>query len=253
MASWWQTFFDADYIKVWSGMVPPENTAQSVDGLWQLLELKPGNRVLDAPCGYGRLSQPLAVRGVNVVGVDQSAELLAHAERTRGDLPAARLRYVRHDLREPLAEQGFDAAFNVFSSIGYGTEDDDLAVLRTLTAAVRTGGRVLVDTMHRDAVVAMLARGNKPAGRHPDGTLVVEEPLFDAVSGRVNTRWYWSGPGGSGEKAASMRLYCATELVRLVEEAGLRVLSLHKGCATEPFQVGLNYVGGRVAVLAGVP
>src|SRR5207237_2222573 len=53
-------------------------------------DLREGSRVLDAPCGYGRLSLPLARRGAIVVGVDQSAELLAQAEKDRGDLPANR-------------------------------------------------------------------------------------------------------------------------------------------------------------------
>jgi len=50
--------------------------------------------------------------------VDQSEALLAEAEKNRGELSTERLRYFRHDLREPLTEGGFDAAFNVFSSIG---------------------------------------------------------------------------------------------------------------------------------------
>ncbi len=82
-----------------------------------------------------------------------------HAEKGRGELPAARLRYLRHDLREPLTETGFDAAINIFSSLGYGTEDDDLAMLKTLRAAVPPEGLVLVETVHRDAAVAFFSRG----------------------------------------------------------------------------------------------
>src|SRR5207253_10249804 len=31
--------------------------------------------------------------------------------------------------------------------------------------------------------------------RLASGTLIVEEPTFDPISGRVNTTWYWSGRG----------------------------------------------------------
>ena len=89
--------------------------------------------------------------------MDQSETLLAQAEKNRGDLSTERLRYFRHDLREPLTEGDFDAAFNVFSSIGYGTEKEDLAILRTLRSALHRGGRVLIDTMHRDAVAALFS------------------------------------------------------------------------------------------------
>jgi cyclopropane fatty-acyl-phospholipid synthase-like methyltransferase len=137
---WWKSFFDADYIRIWGGWFAGERTAAEVEGLWQLLRLQEGSRVLDAPCGYGRLSRPLAERGAAVLGLDQSEALLKHAEAERGTLPPDRLRYLRHDLRQPLPENGFDVAINVFSSLGYGTEDDDLAILRHLCSAVRPVG-----------------------------------------------------------------------------------------------------------------
>jgi len=258
MSEWWKDFFNADYIRIWGGMSVVERTAGEVGGLWQLLELHEGSRVLDAPCGYGRLSRPLAERGAVVVGVDQSADLLQHAESERGTLPPERLRYLRHDLRQPLPETAFDAAFNVFSSLGYGTEDDDLAILRTLCSAVRPGGLVLVETAHRDLAISNFVRGGgigraRNSQRLPDGTLVIEEPTFDPITGRVDTCWYWSGPQGSGQKPGSLRLYTATELVALMQKAGLRFRSAHKGCSPEPFQAEWPDMGGRLAILAERP
>ena len=251
--SWWESFFDADYLRIWGRFTPPEQTRRDAEGLWTLLALNPGSRVLDAPCGYGRLSRLLAIRGAAVLGVDQSETLLEQAERDRGDLSGDRLRYLRHDLRQPLPESGFDVALNVFTSLGYGTEEDDLAILRTLHGAVRPGGLVFVDTAHRDATVAFLAALRKPAHRLEDGTLVVEEPALDPVQGRIETCWYWWGPAGAGKKAASLRIYTITELVRLMEQAGLRFRSAHRGCAVEPFEAKGPDMGGRVGILAVRP
>jgi SAM-dependent methyltransferase len=224
-----------------------------VDGIWSLLGLHEASRLLDAPCGYGRLSRPLAERGAHVVGADQSAALLAEAERRRGELPVARLRYLEHDLRVPLGEGGFDAAMNVFTSLGYGSEADDLAVLRTLAQAVRPGGLVLIETLHRDQFVARRARGAAVGRRQADGTLVVEEIHFDPVSGRADTTWHWAGPTGTGSKPSSMRIYAITELVRLIEAAGLRFRSAHRGCSLEPFAFDGPDAGGRVALIAERP
>lgn len=248
--TWWENFFDDDYIRIWGASLTAERTAQQAEGIWQLLGLHEGSRVLDAPCGYGRISRLLAQRGAIVLGVDQSEVLLARAEQQRGDVPAGRLRYLRHDLRQPLAEAGFDAAVNVFSSLGYGTEEDDLAILRTLRSALRPGGLLLIETMHRDALAAFWARGSKPSQRLSDGTLVLEEPAFDPIAGMINTRWYWCGPAGSGERSASLRVYSATELVRLMQRAGLRYRSAHKGCSAEPFKAEGPEMGGRLAILA---
>ena len=232
---WWQGFFDEAYRHVWSAFLPDDRTEQEADGLWSMLGLSAGSRVLDAPCGWGRLSASLARRGAMVLGVDQSATLLDAAERGRPDLEPHRLRYRWHDLRNPLAETGFDAAINVFSSMGYGSEEDDLAILRTLAGAVRAGGLVFVDTMHRDLVAVRVASGPPAGRRSDDGTLVVETPRFDPIAGRVETTFHWAGPQGSGAKSASLRMYSATELVRLVERAGLRFRAAYAGCTAQPF------------------
>lgn len=251
MSEWWQEFFDAEYLRLWGqGDASGSVAAAQADGLWSLLGLQAGSRVLDAPCGYGRLSRPLAERGAIVLGVDQSQALLEHAERERGNLPASQLRYVRHDLRQPLADEGFDCAVNIFTSLGYGSEEDDLAILSGLGGAVRPGGLVFVETNHRDLMASFLARGVAPSQRLPDGTLVVEDPRFDPVSGRLETCWYWSGPAGHGSKRASLRVYSATELVRLMQSAGLRFRSAHRGCSPEPFRAEGPDLGGRIGLLA---
>jgi SAM-dependent methyltransferase len=247
--SWWESFFDADYLHLWGHLVSPARTASEAEGLWAVLELGEGSRVLDAPCGYGRLSRALAERGAIVVGVDQSKALLEAAEKRRGDVPAEKLRYRHHDLRRPLDETGFDCAVNVYSSIGYGSDDDDVAIFCTLAGAVRPGGAVFVDTMHRDVAAAAFSRGFKNTARLPDGTIVVEEPRLDPITGRVETCWYWTGPSGSGQKPASLRLYTITELIKLLERAGLTFVSAHKGCSPEPFVAEGPDMGGRVGVL----
>jgi len=108
-------------------------------------------------------------------------------------LPPERLRYLRHDLRTPLPETGFDVECNIFSSFGYGTEEEDVAIFRTLRDAVRPGGRVLVETNHRDLTCTVIARGSKASKRLADGTLFLDEPDFDPISGVVRLNWYWSG------------------------------------------------------------
>ena len=249
MSEWWQTFFDTDYLLLWEG-TEPETAERVVEGLWQLLGLSTGSRVLDAPCGYGRIAHALAMREVVVVGVDYSEVLLAAAERRRGTVPRAQLRYERQDLRVPLADSGFDAALNIYSSLGYGSEADDLAILATLRAAVRPGGRVFIETAHRDRMVVYLSQSVHRAIRLADGTLFFEEPRFDAISGRVESTWYWEGPRGSGRKNSSLRVYSATELAGLLARAGLRLLSAHNGCSPEAFRPAGPEMSTRLGLLA---
>jgi len=247
---WWKTFFDQDYLRLWTQIFTPEADAKQAAALWSMLDLQAGCRLLDAPCGWGRLSRPLALLGAAVLGVDQSETLLAEAERRRGELPPERLRYCRHDLREPLRETGFDAACNIYTSFGYGTEEDDVAIFRALRGALRPGGRLVVETNHRDLMCSYIARGSKASMRMPDGTLFIDEPHFDAISGIVSLNWYWSGPGGSGHKQADWRCYTPTQIVGLLERAGLRFAGAYAGLSKEPFKAEGPEAGGRLAVVA---
>ena len=249
MNDWWETFFDQDYLRIWGQVFTDEvNTKQAME-LWSLLDLDPGCRLLDAPCGWGRLSRRLALLGAMVLGVDQSETLLNVAEAQRGELPMERLRYLRHDLRKTLAETGFDVACNIFTSFGYGTEEEDVATFRTLRGALRPGGRVIVETNHRDRLCAFISRGSKTSMRLPDGTLFIDDPDFDAISGVVSLNWYWSGPNGSGEKHAKWRCYTPTQIVGLLEHAGLRFVGAYEGLSKTPYRGNGPEAGGRLALV----
>ena len=161
-------------------------------------------------------------------------------------MPLARLQYLQHDLRNPLPENGFDVACNIFTSFGYGTQEDDLAMFRSLRAAVRVGGRILIETNHRDLFCAHTARGGQFAKRLEDGTLFLDSPEFDPIAGTVRLHWYWSGPEGSGEKHAFWRCYTPTQIIGLIEQAGLRVAGIYKGLSGVPY----GPEASRMAVVA---
>src|SRR3954454_14744617 len=49
---------------------------------WRRVAAKAGGRVLELGCGTGRVSLPLARAGIDLIGIDRSAQMLARA-RTR--------------------------------------------------------------------------------------------------------------------------------------------------------------------------
>jgi len=83
------------------------------------LEPAPGS-VLDAGCGTGRVARELARRGVDVVGVDVDASMLAVARRARADVE-----WIEHDLATLELGRTFDVvlmAGNVPLFTAAGTE-----------------------------------------------------------------------------------------------------------------------------------
>ncbi|MEU5153079.1 methyltransferase domain-containing protein [Glycomyces sp. NPDC021274] len=103
-----------------------------------------GQRVLDLGCGAGLYAEALLERGAAVVGVEGSAELLAHAKERAGE--RAELR--RHDLELPL-DFAADASFDmVLCALVIHHLRDRAGLLAEVFRVLKPGGRFLVSTTH---------------------------------------------------------------------------------------------------------
>ena len=115
----------ADYARV--GSFVAELGAAALD----LLDPKPGERILDIGCGEGTLTRKIIDRGATVVGIDASPEMIA-AARTNGVdallLPAEDMQF--------FAE--FDAAFSN-ATLHWVLQKEQAA--RAIFRALRSGGR----------------------------------------------------------------------------------------------------------------
>lgn len=244
-----ESFFDETYLAVWAKVTPLAETEADADALMALLGLKPGDRILDAPCGYGRMASALAARGMLVTGIDRSEALLAHA-REQGRLLGSGPTYRLADLRQPLGEGLFDVALNLFSSLGYDGKSGDLQILASIFQALRPGGRLFIDTMHRDAIVSRHARGEIP-GVRSGGLTIREKSHLDPITGVIDTTWTWNSPTVAGTKRASIRIYSITELIDLVEAAGFSEVVCYRGISATAFDV--DAIAERVGLLCHKP
>jgi SAM-dependent methyltransferase len=112
--------------------------------LLELLQPRPGERLLDAGCGSGIFTAPLIERGAAVVGVDLSLPMLRHAVR---DLPAQRFAPVAADLRAlPFADDRFDHCVSV-TALEFVAEGR--RAVAELFRVTRPGGRIVVATLNR--------------------------------------------------------------------------------------------------------
>ncbi|MFD2933901.1 class I SAM-dependent methyltransferase [Spirosoma flavum] len=107
------------------------------EGLLDLLNPQPGERILDLGCGSGELTQHIAERGAQVVGIDSSAEMLAKAH---AQFPALELRQM--DATNFTFTEKFDA---IFSNAVLHWVSDYEAVVRQMAAALRPAGRLVVE------------------------------------------------------------------------------------------------------------
>lgn len=107
------------------------------------VEAGPDERVLDIACGTGLVSRALVERwGARVVGLDQSAAMLARARAMLAADPrlAARITLVEGEAESlPFADREFDHLTFTYL-LRY--VDDPAATLRELARVVKPGGRV---------------------------------------------------------------------------------------------------------------
>jgi demethylmenaquinone methyltransferase / 2-methoxy-6-polyprenyl-1,4-benzoquinol methylase len=106
------------------------------------IDPRPGLRVLDVATGTGLVAFALAERGCEVVGLDQSEEMLAAARARLARVPALadRVTLVHGEAeRLPFADAEFDALTFTYL-LRY--VDDRAATMRELARVVRPGGRI---------------------------------------------------------------------------------------------------------------
>lgn len=113
-------------------------TAQEVAFLWEALDLRAGEVLLDVGCGTGRHTRAFAERGVRAVGVDISPGLLAAAA-SHGTSAA----FVLADARAiPLPDHAVDVVICLCQG-GFGiTPGGDRQILREIARVLRPGGRL---------------------------------------------------------------------------------------------------------------
>jgi ubiquinone/menaquinone biosynthesis C-methylase UbiE len=212
---WWRSYFDDRYFEMHDPLFGEALSRSEAAGMCELLGLPLGARVLDAPCGWGRHAALLAAAGMHVVGADISQPLLQRALQRDVRVP-----WTAADIRAlPFADGCFTAVLNVFTSLGLFLDDsEDLAALREARRVLEPGGALLLESMHRDDVVASFAARDEWA--LPDGTLVQVRRRFDPITGISQERLRWRRDGETGRKSHAMRLRTATEIDALLRAAG---------------------------------
>ncbi|WP_395726688.1 class I SAM-dependent methyltransferase [Nakamurella sp.] len=128
---------DADF--VWC----PENLREADAGL---LGEVTGRRIVEIGCGSAPCARYLRVRGAEVVALDLSAGMLAHA-RAAAARTAIEVPLVQADACElPFATGSFDVAFSAFGAIPFVA--DSAQLMREVARVLRPGGRWVFAVNH---------------------------------------------------------------------------------------------------------
>ena len=196
----WDAFFSDFYLRAYAADESAGEAEAQALAAARLAGCPEGGELLDVPCGFGRHSVPLARAGYRVTGVDRSESLLAEARRRTGG--ERRPKLVRADYRElPFADGSFDAALNLFTSLGYLGDAEDARALAEIGRVLRPGARLVIETMHRDLLVREFSEQDwRLVG---EGRLLLEQRTFDAPPASRRRRRRWSRRPASATRAGT--------------------------------------------------
>ena len=231
---WWRSFFSGNWLDVQRN-VRSGRTSQEVEFLQRNLHLTAGCRVLDVPCGNGRLAIPLAERGCRVTGVDITATLLQEAQFVSQEANLD-LELVETDMRDLPWSERFDAAFCFWGSFGYFDDEGNKGFLEAVHRALKPGSRFALDLAN--IAETILPKLQPRSWSKVGETLVLEERTYRHVESRIDCEWTLVADGVSETKTTSMRVYGYRELTSLFSEVGFEVCGAFSSLDDDPYELG---------------
>jgi len=245
---WPVTFFDDEYLRIYRPQMTAERTREETDFVFRALAIAGGDAVLDLACGHGRHAIEMARRGLVVTGVDLSPrylELAAEDARAAG----VEVKWLARDMRRLEFDREFDGAYSFFTSFGYYGDAENEDVIERLARALKPGGRLLLDLVNRDRMLA------QPPGRtwnqREDGGLLMEEFALDPRTSRLRVRvtLIEAASGPRPIKEYDVRLYTCAELDTLLGRHGLALREVWGGADGSAYTAESR----RLVVLAEKP
>lgn len=182
----------------------------------------PGNTVLDLACGTGSLTRELALRGYEMIGADQSPEMLAEAaEKNRGAAPIEPI-FLCQSMEKLDLYGTIDACVCCLDSVNYVTDPKKLArAFQRVHLFLMPGGLFLFDVNTPEKLAGL------------DGQVFLDETedaycVWRAEFSRRICTYFMdifrldpsTGQWDRGEELHRERAYTVEELTSLLEGAG---------------------------------
>jgi hypothetical protein len=213
-------------------MFEPAVLGPTVDLLAELARTSEGpGRALEFAAGTGRVTVPLAARGVPVAGIELSPDM---AQVLRAKPGADAVPVSIGDMATTRVDGSFSLVYLVFNTImNVTTQDEQVAVFANAAAHLAAGGRFLVE-------VGVPSFAGFPAGEPGrvfdlSATHVGVDTHDDPV-GQLLSSHHWTLLGGQWERVSMpFRYVWPSELDLMARLAGLRLEHRWSGWDKAPF------------------
>ena len=143
--NWYESFFQGINCELWEKAVSPEWNRQEADFLFGILNMKPGQHLLDMPCGNGRLSIELAKKDLLVTGVDISETFLTWLNKTI-QTENLSIKTIHSDMLSVHFDHSFSGAICMGNSFGYFGADKMDVLVEKVASCLESGSKFIINS-----------------------------------------------------------------------------------------------------------
>ena len=234
---WWENFFHGVALDFWRAAIPAELTRAESEFIAKQLQLTNSAKVLDVPCGNGRLSIELAQRGFALTGVDIAKEFMDEA--MSSSLQAGvKIDWRNQDMRDLPWSREFDGAFCFGNSFGYLDDDANADFLKAVSQTLKPGRRFILDA---PAIAECMLPSFQPSRSIELAGIKVDiEHRYDHEQGRMFNDFTFTRDGVVDKRPSSQRTYTYHQLTELLRAARLEPVAAYGSLTEEPFKLGAH-------------
>ena len=204
-----------------------------------VLDLKPGERLLDLACGSGVHALRFARRGMNVVGLDIASSLVRYCTEQAAADELGNVTFVEGDMRALTYQNEFDALVILSTSFGFFDDENNQRVLDGIARALKPDGRVLLQL--QDPTTFAEKRLSRCYWRERPEGIYWTEAWFDpatCVSHGVFRFTDNDGVTHEWDDHERVRIYTLPELRRMFGQAGLEISAAYGDVLMPPAPYG---------------
>ncbi|MEK6841461.1 MAG: helix-turn-helix domain-containing protein [Nanoarchaeota archaeon] len=219
--------WDERYMVEMEGLLTKERNKKECRIIKRYINKK-NKKILDAPCGYGRISNLLVSNGYNVTGVDVNSYFIDIAK-TEAEKNNLKVKYITEDIFNFNEKNKYDVVLNIFTSMGYFESDEKNELfIKKLCEFLKIGGILIIETVNPFGILKNYK--NKEFFVTNNDTKIFQERFFDYRTStnieRITDKY---SDGRIFKGLHRVRLYYPHEIIKICQKYGLRNLDILDG------------------------
>jgi len=237
-ANWYEEFFQGMALDLWRAAIPIEKTEEEVAFLLRTLAAPEGARLLDVPCGNGRLSLPLSLMGYEVTGLDFCGQFLAQAAES-AHTHKTKIDYVQGDMQTFKLKNSFQGAFCMGNSLGYFDRQGTMGFFKAIALCLKAKARLVIDSAM--TAECFIVNGGEKEWLQVGDIYMLVNNNYDCRKSLVESTYTFIRGSEQEVRTARHWIYTSGDLCQMLESVGFSIVDLLANTDLEnlePFALG---------------